>query len=153
MAKQLAHEGLAKTHYLFVALGLWVEIRTTFSPTQWQGSEAVLEDLLKGEEFQDSEIHAGVKSQPTLKGPEGAIHLDSKASIDLDLSLIIDPGYSEHDDSLGLYDALQDSSAPVSGIRLENRPDRFDDFTDCLMKLGFGLVSNFDVLHESVNCL
>ena len=111
VAVELGHEGLAEAHDLAVALALGVEVRAALAAAHGQRGEGVLEDLLEGEELEHAEVDGGMEAQAALVGADGAVHLDAVAPVDLDLALVVDPGDAEHDDALGLDDALEDLGA------------------------------------------
>src|ERR1035438_3093004 len=49
-----------------------------------------------------------MEAQATFVGPDGAVHLDARAAVDLHLSLAVGPGHAEHDDPFRLGHALED---------------------------------------------
>ena len=49
-----------------------------------------------------------MEAQATLVGANGAIELHTVADIYLHFALVVHPGHSEGDDTLGLYNALYD---------------------------------------------
>jgi len=53
VAVQLAHEALAEAHHFAVGLAVRVEVAAAFSAAHGKRGEAVLENLLEAEEFQD----------------------------------------------------------------------------------------------------
>ncbi len=108
VAAQLGHEALAEAHHFVVALALGIEIASALAAAHGQRGQGVLEHLFKCEEFQDSKIDRGMEAQAALVGADGAVHLDAEAAIDLDIALVIEPRHTEHNEALGLGDALQD---------------------------------------------
>ena len=54
-----------------------------------------------------------MKAQPALVGPDGAVHLDAEAAVDLDFPLVVHPGHPEHDDPFRFYDAFEYFRRPV----------------------------------------
>lgn len=63
-------------------------------------SEGILEDLLKSEELEDRQVHAGVQTQTTLVGAQGGVELNTVTTVDLDLALVVLPLDAELDDAL-----------------------------------------------------
>ncbi len=63
VAIELAHEALAETHDLSVRLAFRVEVGTSLSTSHRKRGQAVLEDLLEGEELEDAHVHGRVKAQ------------------------------------------------------------------------------------------
>ena len=64
-----------------------------------------------------------MKPQTTLVRSEGTVHLDPESTVDVYLSLVIDPRHTEHDHPLGLDDALHDPAGAVTGVTLNHRPE------------------------------
>ncbi len=62
-----------------------------------------------------------MEAQAPLVGADGAVHLDAESAIDLDLALIVEPWYAEHDDPLGLDDALENSGGDDIRDALQGR--------------------------------
>ena len=54
MARQLSHEGLAKTHDFGVAAAVGVKVATTLTAADTLIGQGVLEDLLKTQELDDA---------------------------------------------------------------------------------------------------
>ena len=92
-----------------------------------------------------------MKTKPTLVGTDRAVHLDSKAAIELNVTLVVHPRHSEQDDALGLDDALENFRAPVFGVFLEDDDEGFGDLFDGLMELGLGRVLRDDIGHEGLH--
>ena len=63
-----------------------------------------------------------MEPKSALVWTDGAVHLNAKAAIDLNLALIIEPGNAEHHDALGFYHALEDASFPILGMPLQHEP-------------------------------
>ena len=108
MSVKLHHEGLAEAHDFVVRLAFGVEVGTAFASPHGQSGQSVLEHLFEGQEFEDAEIDGGVKPDSSLVGTDGAVHLNSEAPVDMNLSLVIHPGNLEHDHPLRLNQPLQD---------------------------------------------
>lgn len=64
-------------------------------------SQSILEDLLEAQEFEDGQIHRGVKAKTSLVGTQSRVELHTISSIDLYLSLVILPNHSKLNDSFG----------------------------------------------------
>jgi hypothetical protein len=82
-------------------------------------SESILKDLLKAQELQDAQIDSRMESQSSLVWSQGGIELDTIASVDLWLSLVILPHDTELDDAFGDGDDLEGSL--IFGILFEER--------------------------------
>ena len=118
---QFGHEALAETHDFVIALAFGIEVRSAFAAAHGQRGQRVLEYLFKCQELQNSQRHRRMEAQATLVRADRAIHLDAEAAIDLDLSLIIEPRNAEHDDSLGLDDALKNAGLAIFGMTLQHQ--------------------------------
>src|SRR5512141_685325 len=92
---QLRHEALAEPHHLVVRLPLRVEVRPPLGAADRHPRQGVLEDLLESEELDDPEVDRGVEPEPPLVRPEGAVELHPEAAVDLDLQVVVLPGYPE----------------------------------------------------------
>ena len=95
MFSKLTHESHTKLPNFVVAFSLWIEICTTFSTTHVQASQGVFEDLFETKELQDTEIDGWMESETTFVWSESRVELNSVASVDLHLSFIVFPDYSE----------------------------------------------------------
>ena len=103
MALQLGHEGLAEAHDLVVALALGVEVGAALAAAHGQAGEAVLKNLLKAQELDDGEVHAGVEAQAALVGTDGGVELHPEASVHLHLAVVVHPRDPEDDHPLRLH--------------------------------------------------
>ena len=104
-----------------VGLALRVEVAAALAAAHGQRGEAVLEDLLEAEELDDAEVHGRVQAQAALVGADGAVELHAEAAVHLDLAVVVDPRHAEHDDALGLDDALEQRGLLVLGMGLDDR--------------------------------
>jgi hypothetical protein len=134
VAVEFVHEGLAETHDLLISLAFGVEVRAALAAAHRQRGEGVLEGLLKRQELQCAEGDGRVKSQPAFVGPNGAVHLDAVAAVDLHLAVAVRPGHAEHDHALRLGHALEDLGLLVFGVLLDVRPDRLGDLRHGLVE-------------------
>ena len=116
MAIQLGHERLAKTHDLVVGLALGVKVGSALAATHGERGEGVLEDLLKTQELEHAQGHRGVEAQAALVRADGGVELDAVAAIDLALAGIVDPRHAEHDNALGLDQALEQRGLLIGGL-------------------------------------
>jgi len=62
--------------------------------------ECILEALLKAQELQDAEVHRRVESQTAFVWPKSRVVLNTEATVDLHLALVVLPRDSELDDTL-----------------------------------------------------
>ena len=79
-----------------------------------------------------------MEAQAALVGPDGAVHLDAVAAVDLHLAVAVDPGDAEHDDAFRLDHALEDLGLLVFRVLLDERPDRLGDLRHGLMEFRLG---------------
>lgn len=64
-------------------------------------SESVLEDLLKSEELEDRQVDGRVETKSSLVGSESGVELNTVSAVDLHDSLVVLPGDTELDNTLG----------------------------------------------------
>ena len=88
---------------------IWTEVLTA--------SQSILEDLLKAQELEDGKIHGRVEAKATFVWAQGGIELHTISPVDLHLSLVVLPDYSELYDSFG--DGSDFESRLVFGILFE----------------------------------
>ena len=141
VAEELGDEALAEAHDLVVRLALGIEIRAALPAAHVEGRERVLEHLLEGEKLQDAQVDRGVKPQPALVGPDGAVHLHPEAAVDVGLAVVVHPGHPEQDDALRFDQPLQDGVAAVLGVPLEHRLHGIEHLTDRLVELLFARIA------------
>ena len=158
VAIEFGHEGLAEVHDLVVGLALGVKVGAALAAAHGKGGQAVLEDLLQAQELEHAQGDRRVKAQAALVGSNGRVELDTIAAVDLNLALVIDPGDTEHNDALGLDEALKQGGLLVLGMGVERRLDGAEDLGRGLDELrllgiaGLELVENFlRVAHASSN--
>jgi hypothetical protein len=70
--------------------------------------KAVFENLFESQEFQNTQVNSWVKAQATFVRANGAVHLDTETTVDLDFAVVVDPRYTEHDYTLWFNHALKD---------------------------------------------
>src|SRR5699024_10773399 len=83
---QLGHEALAEGHDFLVGLALGVKVRTALAAANGQAGEGILENLLKAEELENTEVHRGVEAQASLIGADGVVELHAVALVDADVA-------------------------------------------------------------------
>src|ERR1039458_5612172 len=112
--------------------------RTTLAAAHRQSGKGILEHLLECEELEGAKRDGWVKAEPALVRPDGAVHLDAVAAVDLHLAVAVGPGDAEHDDPFRLGHALKNLGLLVFGVLLDERPNRLSDLGYRLVKLRFG---------------
>ena len=151
VAPEFHHEGLAEAHDLGVGLALGIEVRTALAAAHRKAGQAVLENLLKGEELEDGRVHRGVEAQTALVGTNRAVELNAEATVDLQVAVVVHPGDAELNHALWLCDALDDVA--VVRVLLQHRLEAFQNFPDRLMEfrlVGVALLDGFkDVVDDA----
>ena len=109
MSAKLSHEALAETHNLSVGLALGVEVGTALAAAHGESGQGVLEDLLKAEELDDTNVYGGVKSDTALVRTDRRIELDTETSVHLNLAIVVHPRNAEDDLSLRLDDPVENA--------------------------------------------
>jgi hypothetical protein len=132
VALQFGHERLAELHHFVVRAALGVEIRTALAAAHGQRRQAVLEGLFEGEELQDRQVDRRVEADAALVGANRHAVLDAVATVDLHRAVVVHPGHAEHDDALGLHQALQQAVIGVAGMLFDERPQALHHFRDRL---------------------
>ena len=158
VAIELSHEGLAEVHDLVVGLALGVKVGAALAAAHGKGGQAVLEDLLQAQELEHAQGDRWVKAQAALVGSNGRVELDTVTAVDLNLALVVNPGNTEHDDALGLDEALQQGGLLILRVGVERRLDGAENLGRGLDELrllgiaGLELFENFlRVAHASSN--
>ena len=105
---QLSHKALAETHDFGIGLALRVKVGATLATADWQGSEGILENLLKAQELDDAQVYGRVQAKATLVWANGTVELDTIALVYMNLAGIVSPRHTEHNHTLRLYNPLQD---------------------------------------------
>ena len=150
MAVQLRHKALAEAHDLRVALALGVKVGAALAAAHGQGGQGVFQDLLKTQEFDDGQVHAGVEAQAALVGADGRVVLHPVAPVDPGLAAVIHPGNAELDHPLRLHKALQQTSSFPFGVLVHNQLQRFKNLLHCLQKLRLVGISAFHLGIDTV---
>ena len=112
-----------------------VKVRAALAAAHGQAGQAILEALLKAEELDDGKVDRGMEAQAALIGADGRVELDAVAAVDLDLTGVVHPGHTEHDDALGLDKALDQAGLLVLGVGSHNGLQALEDLLNSLQKL------------------
>ncbi len=135
MARQFCHKRLTETHNFSIRFPLGIKIRPTFTAPHGKGGQRIFKNLLKGQKFNNSEIHRRMKPQTSLIGTDCRIHLHPETTIYMYLEVIIHPGNTKHDNSLRLCNTLKHSLLPVFRISFKHWFDSRHHLFNSLMKL------------------
>ena len=147
---QLRHEALAKSHDLVIAFAFRIEIGSAFSSAHRQRGQAVLENLLEGQEFQNSQIDRRMEAETALVGADRAVHLDAESAIDLDFSLVVHPGHTERNDPFRFHHAFENFGGSIFGMPVQHQRKRLDNFLDSLVKFGLAGFFGLQASHKNV---
>ena len=150
---QLGDKRLTEAHNLVVRTALRIEIRATLTTTHWEGCERVLECLLEGKELHNREVYRCMEADTTLVWAECAIHLNTETTINLNLTTVVQPRYTEHNYTLRLCDALQYFELLQSRVCNDIWSQRLSHLTNCLVELGLIWVLGDNLCHKILNPL
>ena len=78
-----------------------------------------------------------MEPQATLVGAERGVELHAKATIDLHLALIVNPGHAENDLTFRLAQTLYQGMIGIIGLLGDHAPETFQHLDDGLVKLCF----------------
>ena len=81
-----------------------------------------------------------METQATLVRADGAVELNTKATVNLDIAPIVNPRHTEHDHAFRFYQAVNDFCLDVFGVVFEHGTQRTQYFFHCLVKLIFTAV-------------
>ena len=132
MPVELCHKRLTELHHFIVALASDREVRATLSAAHRQRGERILERLFETEELQDTQVHRRMEAQTTLIGSDSAVELHTVTEVHLYLALVVDPRHTEGDDTLGLYDALDNLRLLELRMLVIHVFDRLQHLSYCL---------------------
>lgn len=87
-----------------------------------------------------------MKTQPALERSEGAVELDPKSTVDVDVTLVVFPRNPKDDLSFGLADALNDLVMEELWALGDDQPQRSEYLAHGLVELRFGRVAANDLV-------
>ncbi len=109
--EKLCHKALAKAHNLSVGFTLGVKIGTALAAAYRKTCERVFEYLLKPQEFDNAFVNRRMETKTAFVRTDCAVKLHTEATVDLHLTVIINPRNTELDDALG---STIESTTPLS---------------------------------------
>ena len=133
---ELGHKALAEAHDLLLALAFGVKVGTALAAAHGKGGERVLQDLLEAQKLDNGKIHAGMEAKPAFIRTDGTVILYPVAAVNMDFSVIVNPGNTEFDDALGLNKALKQTGLFPFGMLVNHQFERLENLSDSLQKLG-----------------
>ena len=86
-----------------------------------------------------------MQAQAALVGTDGAVELDAIAAVDLDLTLVVQPGHAKHELALRLHDPFEDLVLLVLWVAVQTRLQRLEHLSHSLVELRLPGVS---LLHQ-----
>ena len=107
MTEELCHKALAEAHDLHIGLALGVEVGAALTAADRKTGQGVLEDLLKAEEFDDTDIYGRMQTDTALIRADRGVELNAVAGVNLYLTVVVDPRNTEFDLALGLTETLE----------------------------------------------
>ncbi len=148
---QLLHECLAETHDFSIGFANRVEVGTTLRTAHRERGEGVLESLLETEELQHGGVHGLVETQTALVRTDRAVELYAVAEVGLYFALVVNPGYTEGEDTVRLNDALNDLGLLEFGVLVVHLFDGFENLAYCLQIFAFARVAKLEICHQFLN--
>ena len=145
MPIELGHEALAEAHDFGIRLALRVKVGAALAAAHGQCGQGVFQNLLKAEELDDGEVHAGVEAKTALVGADGRIVLDTVAAVDLNIAVVVHPGNTELNHAFRLYKALKKRSFFPFRMLVDDQFERLKDFSDGLKKFRFVSIALLNV--------
>ena len=143
MLGKLGHEALAEAHDLPVGFALGIKIAAALTAADGQAGQAVLEDLLEAQEFDDGGVDGGMETQTALVGTDGRVELNAVTAVHLHVAVVIHPGNAEHDGTFGLNQTLQDAPLFDGRILCHHGLQGFQYFFDGLKEFLLSAVTLF----------
>ena len=136
MSVELGHEALAEAHNLCIGFALRVKIGTALAAADRQSGQGVFKDLLKSEEFENSDVYGRMETKTALVRSDRAVELYAVSAVDLNLSVVIGPRNTEFDLALRLGQTLKQGEFSVLIlVLLDDRANGLQNFADRLMEL------------------
>ena len=77
-----------------------------------------------------------METETALVRSDCGVELYTVAAVDLNLTVVIDPGDTEHDNALRLYETLDKACCLPFGVLGNDELEALEDLFDCLKELG-----------------
>ncbi len=94
-----------------------------------------------------------MEAQAALVGADGRVELNAVAAVDLDLAVVVHPGDTELNDTLGLDKALQQGILFPLGMLVDHQLQRLKDLADGLQELRLMSVALFHAFIHALQIL
>ena len=148
---QTEHEGLAEAHDFTVALAAGREVGAALCAAHRQSGEGILECLLEAEELEDRQVDRCVEADTALVRADGVVELYAVADVVLHLALVVEPGYTESDDTVGFdhtFDYLVAFKFGVLVVHVLYTQEHFSHSLEVFLFAGvFGLKVGHDFVY------
>jgi hypothetical protein len=92
-----------------------------------------------------------METQSTLIRSDGTIELYTVTDIDLYLTFVVNPGHSESNDTLGIYNALDNLGFLKLGVLVVDVLNRLQHLANGLQELYLTWMFTFQILHNFLN--
>ena len=148
---QLSHEALAKTHDFVVWFTFRIEVWSTFTTTDWLTSQWVFKDLFETKEFNDWLVYWWVETKTTFIRTNSWWELYTETTVYLYLTFIINPWYTEWNDTFWFNQTFQKVFFDIFRIFIEDRDKWIEDFFNCLKELSLVAVLSFHFFKNASN--
>ena len=132
MMPQFEDECLAETHYFGIRFAHWVEVRTTLAAAHRQCSKSVFESLFEAQELQHRQVNSFVETDTAFVRSDSCIELYTITDVRLNFAFVVDPVYTESEDSVGFHHTFDDFCLCKFRVFVVNRFNRFQHFVYCL---------------------
>ena len=150
---KLGGKALAETHDLGVGLAVGVKVGAALCTAHGESGQGIFEYLLEAEELNDGKVDRGVETNAALVRPDSGVELYTVAAVDMGNTPVVNPGNTEHDNTLGLYETLDEACLLPLGMFIDNKLKTLEHFTNRLQKFGlvgvtlfYGCVDSFKIL-------
>ena len=148
---QLGHEALAEAHDFSIRLALRIKVGAALAAADWQGSQGILEHLLKAQELDDAQIYGWMEAQAALVRSNGTVELYAVTLVYMHLACIISPRNAEHYNALRLYDTLKNSRLLILRVLLQYRSNRSQNLFYSIVELGLAWIFSLNLCDDFFN--
>ena len=151
MTAKLSHKALAEAHDFSIGLALWIKVGAALATANRQSSQSVFENLLKTQELDDAEVYGWMEAEATFVWANGAVKLYTITLVYMYFTSIVSPRNTEHNNTLRLNNALQNSLLLILRILIQYRSNRSQNFLYSIMELGFTRILSLNLCNNFFN--